>query len=278
MTTLTQIDDVRESDAAVIAGVAMAATEPSELDPTVVYGLTVPPGAQHQVLDLERFLPAPRRKQGTFTFHTAESLVGYVNEHNVDGCARVWANVDQFQVAAVFNGHDSTAPGWGDHQAVLTLRPTPEWLAWVAQDRKMLSQVEFAELIEDRLDDIVEPDAASLLELARTFEAKTNVDFESGIVLESGQRQITYKETIVAKAGQGGTIEIPKQFVLGVAPFQGGDPYRVEARLRYRLKDGGLTLGYQLVRPDLVQRDAFEQTVGWVASATSTTTWFGTPR
>jgi hypothetical protein len=50
---------------------------------------------------------------------------------------------------------------------------------------------------------------------------------------------------------------VPETFALGIAVFEGGDRYHVEARLRYRIADGGkMTMWYDLLRPHKVLEDA----------------------
>lgn len=114
---------------------------------------------------------------------------------------------------------------------------------------KMMPQGAFAEHIEDGLDEIADDGAAMMLELAQTFHANTGVAFKSSTILASGQRQIQYEETTTAKAGQKGDITIPQEFVIGLAPFEGSDAYRVRARFRFAVRDGSLSIGYKLARP-----------------------------
>jgi uncharacterized protein YfdQ (DUF2303 family) len=50
---------------------------------------------------------------------------------------------------------------------------------------------------------------------------------------------------------------VPETFALGIAVFEGGDRYHVEARLRYRIADGGkMTMWFDLLRPHKVLEDA----------------------
>lgn len=248
---------------------------PHELDREGLYLMADP---HQQVVDLEQYAPRPYRPRGCTVVHDVRSLVAYVARHRIDegpttaegvGVPELWADIDSVTIAAVLNPHDDVAEmaGWHDWTAQLTLRRTPEWKAWLEGDRSMTDQVHFAEHVEDHLDDIVAPPAADLLELARTFETKTDVAFRSAIVLESGDRQLTYQEATQAQAGKSGDITVPDRFTLGIAPFEGCDPYRVEARLRYRVREGRLAIGYQLVRPDLVERSAFNDAVAEVEGA-----------
>lgn len=123
----------------------------------------------------------------------------------------------------------------------------------------MMTQVEFAEHIEAGLEEIIEPEAASMLELAQNFHATTDATFRSSTRLQSGEQRLQYDEEVKASAGASGDMTVPTAFLLGLAPFVGEDPYKLAARLRFRVNGGRLTLGYVLDRPDRVRRDAIEQ-------------------
>lgn len=262
------------TDAQAIIDTALEAAKPVPLEPGYLGHITVPDGAAGEVIDLGYLAERPRRPTGRAELHTAGALSSYTNTHKW-GWAALYADQYHRTMVAVLNGNEPTgdtgeepAAGWGDHRATLTLRHTTEWLAWAEHDGELLSQRSFAEHLEDHLDEVVSPPAAELLELAKTFQAKVGVEFESELVLESGQRRLTYKETVAARAGHTGQITIPKEFDLGLAPFEGTDSYRLRARLRYRINGGNLTIGYQLVRPEDVCRDAFAAEVAKVEEAT----------
>jgi uncharacterized protein YfdQ (DUF2303 family) len=123
----------------------------------------------------------------------------------------------------------------------------------------------------------VKPAGADLLELAQTFQATTKVEFRESKQLASGQRQFQYVEETDARGGQRGELTIPKEFELGIAPFEGCDPYRVIARLRYRLRDGKLSIGYVLDNPRDVERQAFRDVVETLSEACSLPALYGRP-
>jgi uncharacterized protein YfdQ (DUF2303 family) len=265
------------SDAGAIIDMAQNATEPDELDPEIVYGRVLPPGARHEVIDLEKHLPAPRRTKGVVNLVTDESLSRYVNEYGLDGEIALYASHESWRVTAVLNHHRGEHTAWGDHRAVLHLKATTAWERWAALNGRLGPQTTFAQLIEDGIEDIVEPAGAEMLELAQSFQAHTRVEFKSQRRLDNGETQFTFVEEVDARAGQQGTIQIPKEFVLGIAPFEGCDPYKVVARLRYRLNGGDLQIGYQLVRPEDIQRAAFDDVVGRIESETELTAFRGSP-
>lgn len=251
-----------DSNAQAIIDAALTGAEPSQLDPEVrLYGFVVPAGGEVKVVDTEQYLDQfrdhPRRKSGTFQAHDAESFVTYLAKHGVEE-TEVWADTETSRVVGVINAHAlGTTAGHGDHRVEFRARQTDAWKAWTERDGKLLSQTDFAEHIEDRAVDIVRPTAADMLELAQTFQATIGVRFESSKALSSGERQLEYRETVDAKAGRAGHLDIPKDFDIAVRPFEGADMFKVLVRFRYRITDGTLRIGYRLERPKDVLREAF---------------------
>lgn len=250
------------------AGAALAAPERvyRTAEEPVQTHFVAPDGYQVVTVDTdtEQWLDQPRRKTGQVEVRDAESFLAYFTKHATPA-AEVYADEDNGRVVAVLNASSKEQAEWGDHCLVLALKHTPAWLRWTRPDGKLLGQVAFAEHIEAGLPEIVEPDAAHMLELAQTFEATKGVDFESSQRLSSGERQFTYKETISAKAGQKGHITVPTQFVVALAPWRGGPAYRVTARFRYRISPEGLQLGYVLDRVEDVLEGAFADVCSEVA-------------
>lgn len=256
--------------AAIDAGIELAG--PKRLDDAGrFFSVVTPVGAEHHVVDLEEhfdtFREAPRRKTGTYHAHTGDAFIAYLVKHGRRE-TEVWADIERRSVTAVINAHeeDYDLAGWGDHRLELKLQHTPAWLAWSKYDGVQMTQVQFAELLEERLQDVVEPDGATLTEVARTFRATKSVAFESDHVLSSGQVQLGYREEIDAKAGRKGNLDVPEKFTLGLAPFEGGSPYPVLARLRFSIDGGTLRIKYVLDRPADVVRAAFDQVVGLIGA------------
>lgn len=221
----------------------------------------------HEVIDLEKYMDAPRRKHGRVTLEDAESFAAYINRHKTEATV-LYASQDARTVTAIINDHAAAGPGWGDHIAVLKLKLTPEWQHWAAQDNKLLDQIAFAEHIEIGLAEIQDPPAADLLELAQNFRATKSVNFESDKQLRDGTIQLGYQETVAAAAGKKGQMVIPDEFTLGIIPWEGSGPWKVVARLRYRIPDQNLKIGYQLVRPADVLKAAFDEVLANIETGT----------
>lgn len=266
------------TESEVIVETATRAAGPTVLavaTPEAAAAYSLPDGVHIETVDLERLLPSPRRKKGVRHLTEAASLVAYVTEHATGG-THLYGNVDQARITACIDDHHRDGAGWQEHKAILTMHPTAEWTRWKSRDGQFLNQIAFAEFIEDGLREIAEPAGADLLEIAQTFQANTKVAFRTSTILANGQRQLQWEETIEAKAGQKGQLTIPERLRLVVVPFEGMEPVQVDARLRFRIREGELSIGYKLDRPDQVERDYFAQVVGIVQTGTGITPLMGT--
>lgn len=284
------------TEAATIADLTRAALTPTPFtaEPGRTGVLVHAEGTSLHHYDYEHLLDAPRRARGTVHVHDAQSLVTYVRKHATDNPPPVdanhdralavralrpntethrhalYADVDTPAVTAVLNGHGpDSEPGWGDHRAVLTLRWAPEWCHWADKDRQWLDQTEFAEHLEEGMGEIREPTAGDMMEIAQTMQANTTVQWRSQRFLGNGQVQFTYHETVDARAGSDGTLEIPQRFTLGLIVFDGQtEGYRLDARFQFRRPDGRLKVRYLLTRPHDVVSAAFGDVVTVVEDGT----------
>ncbi len=221
-------------------------------DETPFYLATVPKGYESKLIDLRPQQTAPQpvqRAKGVVHVVDTDSLRTYLDRHADDGTV-LYVRPNGSGITAVLNDHVSPAePRWQDWRVDLTWQATDAWAKWSAVDGKMLDQVAFAELIEDSIKEIARPDAATLLEVAQTFAASTNVTFRSSIRLATGQTQLAWVEEQDGRAGKDGLLEVPDRIVLVLAPFEGAAPRAIEARFRYRVASGAVKMGVILERP-----------------------------
>ncbi|MFJ8224917.1 DUF2303 family protein [Streptomyces griseus] len=261
--TLSRYDGAMPSDlngTQAVIDVAMRAAQPHQLEPGNYYTLVTPGGGVQRVdLTGPEHTGVPARKSGTTVVRDVDSFLAYFDKHG-DESTEVYADVESQTITAVLDAHTADDPRWGGHRLELRLRSTPSWRAWVGASGELMSQGMFAEFIEDNLLDLVEPDSATMLELAQSFEATTSAEFQSSQRLDSGQRRFSFVEDVQAKAGLKGEITIPATLTLALRPFEGTEPYKVTARFRYRLdrQKGELRLGFKIERPEDTLAAAFE--------------------
>jgi len=211
-----------------------------------------------QVFNLEQYSAAPARIRRNINVVEVISFVDYWQRFATDR-SEIHADLKARKFTAVIDAHAPDRPAWQEHTCALTCRTSTEWDTWHGSNGSAMNQVKFAEFIEANSIDIVTPSAADMKEIALTLEAKKKVNFSSGVRLDNGQIQLGYHETIEGSAGPKGELRIPEKFSLALRIFQGGEKYEVEAHLRYRINDGSLTFFYQIIRPERLLEDAFEQ-------------------
>lgn len=254
------------TEAEVVATLAQQATTPEKLTPGELYAVADSNGGT-KLITTDEYAETPRHPSGRRTVTDAASFVAYVGRHGLTG-TEVYAHTNSSSVVAVIDSHEGSGgePGWEKHKLTLSLEHTKAWLAWAARDlganpKAWMDQQEFAEFIEDRALDVIEPDHARLIELATRFEATTKVEFGSAIRLDNGEVQFEYSETVGPRKGNKGAIDLPKELRLGLRPYIGGPIYFVFAQLRYRIRQEGLVLGYALQRPENILEAAFADIV-----------------
>jgi uncharacterized protein YfdQ (DUF2303 family) len=215
------------------------------------------------VTDLEHHLDAPLRARGSVGVHDPGDFARYVQRIADPTHTSVWADIDRAAVTALLDDHGHVdQPGWRSHTVRLDLQGDPDWNAWLARDNKLFGQVSFAEFLEQQMHTVIQPAAADIYEVATTLQAKRNITYASSVRLKSGDVKFTFNEETAAKAGQKGELEIPDEFTLRLAPFAYATPVELTAKLRYRIEDGQLKIGYKLLRPLEIRRDAFSAIVG----------------
>ncbi len=266
-------DPLIPSDVAEIIAAAREHAVPVQIDPKTdeIIAFVIPAGAHLEQVDPDDTrLLEPRHLTGHVTLGDVPSFREYVTEFYDQDKTTAWVNATTFRVDALLNDahrHKHSGPegdqhdhaAWRDHRATLQLVKTPEWERWRQWDGKLRSQEDFARHIEVSELDITDPSAADLLEIASSFYATTSAEVRSAKRLHSGETQFEWVEETTATAGLRKQLEVPKEFRLAIAPFHGEETRVVRVLLRYRLRDGVLAMGYELVRPDDIERESMDR-------------------
>lgn len=275
---VTALVDEAGSTAQLVADLAVAAADPTwvEANPdarALVH--LVPEGYEVVVTEIAEdpsYLDHPRAKRGHVTVHDSASFGAYFARHYIPGRTEVFADVTTGRITATFDAHQEGAEGlagWAQHLLTLNLQADPSWTAWTTNNGKLLPQGAFAEFVEQRVADIIEPSGADMLEVATTLEATRTATFDAKAVrLDNGDRRFAFAETTTAQAGTRGVLDVPSRFVVRCHPYLGGPFARVEAALRYRVTDSGLHIGYALIAPEDAVRSVFDAVVTEVEEKT----------
>lgn len=235
--------------------------------------------------DMEKTMSTPRRKRGKVSVSDAESFIGYVKRHGSLSSATIWcdANYTTAKVAFVSilndHGEKEIEQAWRDHTAAFTPAFSEEWVRWNSKNKAPFGQAEFAAFIEENLKDIAtiegNPTSAQMLEMALSFEANQDVRFKSAIRLQNGGVQMSFVQDDDSQTLQ--KMQMFDRFSLGIPVFWNGDAYQVDARLRYRVRDGKLTFWYELIRQDKVLEASTKTLIEKIQTGTGIPFFFGNP-
>ena len=124
-----------------------------------------------------------------------------------------------------------------------------------------MNQIEFGLFLENNIHCIAAEgnavSGAELLAMVLAFEETRKSEFKSVQRLQDGTMAFAFAD----EQSGGGKARLPEEITLGIQPFRNGDFYQIKARVRYRIKDGALTLWYELINPEKVIESAFNSTI-----------------
>lgn len=231
----------------------------------------------YNVHDLESLLPTPARKTASVTTTDTDSFISYTKKHgSLDNCT-IYADIDseasRFQLVAVINDHgaDVDAQQWRDHRCTFSPKQAVEWKRWLGQNKAHFTQSEFATHLEDNLSDIAAvdgmPTGADILQMALGLELNADKRLRSKINLQSGGMQFEFVDDDDKDTRS--KMQFFERFTLGLPVFDGStSAYPLEARLKYREKDGSVKFWYELIRPDRVFKTAVTDELEKIKAAT----------
>lgn len=230
-------------------------------------------------------LPLPDHIKQVVTMHDRGSFVDYVNEFKTLR-SRIFAEPgflaqsNKARFVAIIDYHrsggDEGEPDRCAHLALYEPRYSEQWERWQAVcGSGFLKQAQFAELIEECRRDIVQPDAANLLDIVRTFKASKRTEFDSYEMDASGNVKLHYSDTVEK---HGATAAMPERMTLGIPVYYGETPYSVGLFVRFRIVQGAVLFDLKLDRPDIIEDDAFKGMMEVVRSECELPVHMGTLR
>lgn len=215
--------------------------------------------------DLEEHMPTPYRERGTLQ---AEDLVSFAAAFKrwSEPTGVILASPSTKRIVAHFRHHDEPAVDlpqgeqarWIDHKATLALTDAEEWKAWQAVHEKPMSQKQFFQFLEDRLEDVISPEPAQLLEIAETIRGTRRVNFQNAQRMSNGDISIIWDEVTEAKAGEKGQGTVPSKITIRVPIYEQAPDllFDITASFRWRVENSGLQISISIRHLATVQRMA----------------------
>lgn len=219
----------------------------------------------------------PSRVQQALTLDDRASLSAYANRFKSDRSVII-ADFDALTVSARLDWHehnlgeDFPAPGHNAHAATLKLRPSEEFARWDAMEGKIHPQDEFARFLEENSVDIGHPEAATMIEISRDFEATVGQTYKSALRLDNGDRKLVFETDTKVQNG----VVIPEKFTLSIPIYNGEQPEELSCLFRWRAMGGGAVgLGFQWHRVEYQRRAHFLQIAATAAEETGLPFYMG---
>lgn len=284
-----------QNEASVVAALAQQALTPVARVINTTAGKSIlirDANGDERLLNLEREARAelePGRIVQAVTLETQASLEAYVGrytaarsmlfasiaENTILAVLDYHAPADQDLAGSRLDGDDDRSHGYGAHTANLKLPYSLEWQTWTAKDGAMMDQLSFVQFLEENVEDIASPAAADVLDACRDLQALRKVDFRSVVREDSDNVRVEYAEDADVK-GRNESLTLPREFILSLPVYFGGEELNVHALLRWSLSnDGVLRLGYRLKRAERIRQAEFQRIAGEVAEATGTPVVYG---
>lgn len=221
------------------------------------------------------FLTNRRERPATIVaqrvFNEGESLANYANIYKVPASLFL-ASIDTQQVKVLLDYHDVYSPSNVEHTATWPVPFSDEFVIWQGSNKVAMPQEGFMRFLSENMDEIVKPDAASLLEVVSDFSSLTTVTFRSAKNLANGLQQLQYVEE--GSSTQKG-VTLPEIIELRMPIYRGEPAVDFEAYLRTRLNNGVLTMFYELRRINAVKQAAFRAAVDRIGKLCSMTPLYG---
>lgn len=254
-----------------------------------VHGFATPPGWQMQQIDMEKYLPVPRRKVAKVILTDADTYVDYIKRHGSLANCTLLCKADFLKgtlgFTAILNDHgeQEDQQHWRDHTAAYVPEKSVEWSTWLANNGsdKAMTQIQFAAFLEENLKDIAStgedlPTGSAILQMALDFEAKQDMRFKSAVRLQSGGVRMEYVED--EDKNTVAVMKVFERFQIAIPVLRDDTArYPITARLRYRQRDGRVIFWYELVRQDLIMEQSARALVESIKTRAGVPFFFGSP-
>jgi uncharacterized protein YfdQ (DUF2303 family) len=224
--------------------------------------VVIPEG--YKVEDLSKYLDFPLRTIQDIKLATLKSFSVYLEMFKTDATT-VFCDVPASQFYCIVDYHRKGNPNNCSHHFRYNPKLDDRYINWKENKNKAMDQKEFATFIENNLDDIVLPSGADVLGMITTFKVIKDVTFSSDVTLRTGEFNFTFSEK-----NQKGTVDIPETIVIKVPIYEGFDTVSIEIKTRYTLKDGSLSLYYDIPKIKQIEKNYFDEIVDMVAEMTET--------
>lgn len=247
---------------------------------------------------LDEYLTAPERRRGVATVFDLQSFVLHVNRFKgKDSMLFAEPIRGNPKITAVFDYNEPGEDGearFGEHRTVYPCPLSEEWVTWKNSNGRVMDQASFAEFIEANIVDVHDPDDAGdivrdlvrkldctlaspskLLDYSRGLQVRVSNRVINAVNLATGEATMNFESDHTDAAGQ--QLRVPGAFLLAIPVFRNGSPFKIAARLRYRVEGTVAKWHYKLFRAEETFDFAFTEACAQAQKETSLPLVYGKP-
>jgi uncharacterized protein YfdQ (DUF2303 family) len=217
-----------------------------------------------KIVSLEEFQEQPNQIKQSPSLFSCASFCQYINRFAAED-STVYLDVDKGRFTAVLDHHGSDEPRWCRHKATFAPKQSLEWTSWRGVHKKPQSQLDLAQFIEERIDDISSPEPNKVLQAALDFQANEKLALGSHQNLDSGTLRFTFTKDNAAR-----NVDFPHRIKIAIPLHENEERQELEVRIRYRVDgNGALAFTVSFVKnPDALMRAALVKLASTIRQGT----------
>lgn len=169
-----------------------------------------------QVIDLERYLPAPRRIRINNKFDDLRGIIDYTKDFATE---RTRAFISNEKITVIFDYHTKEDPAHCSHTAYFCLSESARWKLWSSINNQWIEQKKFADFLDSGLEEIADPNQATILDMVKNFRATNSYEFDSQTT-EFGGSSLTYRKILKTGTTNTEQVQIPDRLKINLQPFE----------------------------------------------------------
>jgi hypothetical protein len=217
---------------------------------------------------VDKYAKGPRRIEAHIQLTDVDSLTSYLARFGdpfgvpADDPILIVAEIKAARIVAKIDYHTHDSPSWCGHTATLISQRTPEWGAFSNVNGKFQTQDEFARFLEKYSSWIIQPDAATVVELVENLEGTTTGTWSAKPNRTNGNFKFSHEEETIT------TVTVPVKLLIEIKPFYHSKSEPIGVRIQHKFVGGKPQFALIIDNIEEVEYEALLQTIQEVETAT----------
>lgn len=239
--------------------------------------LVVPHAAE--LMSLERHMESPIAHSGNACMSRVESFIDYVNDFKTEH-SRLYiieGSSGLPQMRCIFDDREKDVPSWSAFSVVFDPKYSRQLEAWSSWNGNWKRPDNFAKFLNTNRLDVVDPEAATLIEIIRDIRGTANVEFKEAVDEHTGAKNHAYAEKVTLKGGKN-EVTVPTGFNIAIPIYERQRKrIRINCHLSAMVEDGKVMFCYEMDQFEEIRDVVIDELVTDVVAKTQVNAFYGTP-